>query len=145
LRDLPLLDVFSQINRRLAGRINVKIVFFSNMCHSGVLPKGTMSATEQLAMDAFREQSERYTKGVEGLAYIPAVPGDQLTYEKDEGSIRGSVFAHYLVEGLKGAAADERGAVTSGSILSYLQKKLSPPLLATSSFAADITLGFTRE
>jgi uncharacterized caspase-like protein len=132
-------DVLKEVNRGVTDKVNVQVVVLANMCHAAALAPGAMGGDEErLSMDQFKQLSESYMKGVKDLAYIPAAQPEEQTYESKENG--GSVFARYLLEALRGAAATNQATVTTGSVLAFLQKKLAPPPPAPANFEASIVL-----
>ena len=138
-RAIPIASLFEIIGSRLAPKSGSKVVLLINACESGALPQANPSETAEAKAELERLK-RRFPKG--GLlAYIPAVPGAQNTYELPD---KGSEYALSLVAGLDGPAA-EGGVVTSGSLLRYLQANLArKPKPPARLFDDGITIGFTQ-
>jgi hypothetical protein len=139
-RALPLSALFDMILSRVAPKTNVNVVLFMNACESGLLKKQGGPSDHEIEKEQWKRLNERFRKGG-SLAYIPAVPADENAYESE--TLKASEYAHHLVGGLEGEAA-EQGAITSGSLMRHLGGKLKPPPRNPDWFPKDIPIGYTR-
>jgi hypothetical protein len=97
-----------------------RLVVFLDACHSGGVgePKdvGVMVKTG-LSEAAY----ERLAAG-EGRVVIASCKPDEVSWEL--AGMRNSLFTHYLLEGLRGAAADSEGAVRVFNLFDYVSRQV---------------------
>jgi uncharacterized caspase-like protein len=139
---------YNTIMDDIRGRIddrnlrNVRVVFFANMCGAGTAA-GAMDAEQDLHADFVRDWLRENTLGFERFAFFPASAPNQNTFESTE--LGRSIFAHHLLEGLRGGAAQD-GVITSASLFDYLDENVPEDLPRDpETFDPTIRIGVTRE
>ncbi len=106
--------ILKEINDSLAEKKDVRVLVLANMCHAGKID------AERLPEVLGKARSKAGPK----IVYVPACAGDVRTFERQEAPFNGrSVFAHYLLRGLRGEAANKHGFITSKSLVAYLRAR----------------------
>ena len=101
-----------------------------------------------LFVDACRESSDKGTKGVDGstiqnlsskMTLLFSAKSGQRSYESAQ--LQQGIFTHYLLEGLRGEAADKRGQITSLGLITYVTTEVTigAPTLLDSDRETDPT------
>jgi hypothetical protein len=125
---------------------DVSLTLFVNICGAGTAAGGDRVEmnveTEREIIDLTQKTIRTEQFGLQRYAVIPATPRFVNTYE-DVKTLRASVFAHHLLNGLGGGAAVQ-GVVTTGSLIAYLEQHLNEQLPRNPGFALDIPIGLTR-
>ncbi len=132
-------ELLRAIQNSLAGK-DVRVLVLANMCHAGNVDP------ERLPEVLGKARGKAGPK----IVYVPACAADVKTFERQEAPFNGrSVFAHYLLRGLQGEAADKHRLITSRSLLAYLRARPElaglpdipdfegPPALLRRIFAAE--------
>ncbi len=110
-------DEFSTALRALRAK---KIVVFFDACHSGGV--GDIKDAEyQMKGGLSSQQYEQLAKG-EGRVIIASCKPDEVSWELK--GMRNGLFTHYLLEGLRGAAADDVGEVSILDLFQYTAKQM---------------------
>jgi len=97
-----------------------RLVVFLDACHAGGIgePKDLgVQIKAGLSMAAYAKFSGQ------GRVIIASCKPDEVSYELPE--MRNSLFTHYLLEGLRGNAAREDGAVWMSDLFGYVYKHVS--------------------
>lgn len=148
--DIPYSDLIGDLRRQIEGNqlAMVRVAMFLNVCGAG--NAGAMNVTPDL-VDAGRKLNQEFGYGKFKYSLFPATARLQNAFE-DEGRRR-SVFAYYLIEGLRGAAADRiTGAITAGPLFDYIEKGLNkfqserhqPPITLPRTIDKDMVIGLTQ-
>jgi hypothetical protein len=122
--DIPYSDLIGDIKREIAGRNlgSVQVAMFLNVCGAG--NAGAQNITPDM-LDAARKLQAEHKFGNFRSVLFPATAPQQDAFEDYEKRKR-SVFAHYLIEGLRGGAADKQtGAIMAGPLLDHIEKGLN--------------------
>lgn len=97
-----------------------KVVVFFDACHSGGV--GDIKEAEyQMRAGLSPQQYERLAAG-EGRVIVASCKPDEVSWELKD--MRNGLFTHYLLEGLRGAAADAAGEVSIIDLYQYAAKKV---------------------
>ena len=98
------------------------VVILTDACHSAGMgaPKSIRSLTVNPIHEVFLDKM-RHSSG--GLAILTASEAAQVSYEKSER--RHGIFTHYLLEGLRGAADEDRDRiVTLGEVMEFVRDRV---------------------
>lgn len=110
------LELTSALERIRAGRIAVLL----DACHSGGVgqPKG---AELQIEAGLSKRAYDRLAEG-EGRVIVSSCRDDQKSLEIS--NMRNGLFSHYLLEGLRGKAAKDDGAVRVAALFEYIEREV---------------------
>lgn len=107
------------------------LVFVLDCCHSGAivpseLREGTLRLKRGAAIQPMIESLSNSLSAMgRGRVAIVACPADSPS--RESARLKNGVFTHFLLEGLRGAAADgDSGEVTVDSLLTYLRSHAPP-------------------
>ncbi|MGL4550640.1 MAG: tetratricopeptide repeat protein [Gemmataceae bacterium] len=113
---LSLSEVYGQLGR---CRARTKVLF-SDACRNDPLPKGTRAALgAQITAPRGRGSKEKVPENV--VALFSCTEGE-VAWETEKH--RHGVFFHFLIEGLKGKAANAARQVTVASLADYVQREV---------------------
>jgi hypothetical protein len=147
---VPFTDIVNYFRDQVRGRnlAGVNVTFLVNMCGAGNANPLSDPRLRYMNVEYDREVVAEAQKiyrelkfGELSVAMIPATPKDRNTFEDDR--LGRSIFAHHLLEGLRGAAATN-GAITTGSLFGFLNNKFHEELQRHDGFKGNIPLGITR-
>jgi uncharacterized caspase-like protein len=149
--DIPYSDLIGDLRRQIAGSqlALVRVAMFLNVCGAG--NAGAMNVAPEL-VDAGRKLNQELQYGKFKYSLFPATARLQNAYE-DDAKRKRSVFAHYLIEGLRGAAADKRtGAIMAGPLLTYIERGMNefqtergqPRIELPHTIDPDMVIGLTQ-
>ncbi len=110
-------DEFSTALHALKAK---KVVVFFDACHSGGVGE-IKEAEYQMKAGLSPKQYERLADG-EGRVIVASCKPDEVSWELKD--MRNGLFTHYLLEGLRGAAADDAGEVSIIDLYQYAAKKV---------------------
>jgi hypothetical protein len=115
-----------------------RVVVFLDACHSGGVgePKDASLVVKAGLSEA---AYERLAAG-EGRVVIASCKPDEVSWELPE--MRNSLFTHYLLKGLRGAAADDDGAVRVFNLFDYVSKQVPQHKPQHPLFKGEIDLNF---
>ena len=132
-----------ELTTALSAITSQRMVVFLDACHSGGVvdpqQRGALEYVEPgLSANAYNQLSAS-----KGHVVIASCQPDEVSWELD--GMRNGLFTHYLLEGIRGAAADKDGAVRAFRLFDYLsqqvpQHKNQRPLIKTAEASADIIL-----
>lgn len=117
-----------------AGRVAV----FLDACHAGGVgePKdGTLQVKAGLSEEAYARLAEG-----RGRVIVASCRPDEVSWEL--AGMRNGLFTHYLLEGLRGAAADADGAVRIFNLFDYVSKQVPQHKPQHPLFKAETELNF---
>jgi uncharacterized caspase-like protein len=121
LDDLPATAISSQEMSQALQALNVpRVVMFLDACHSGGIGEsqatslGTKSGLSQRGYDRLVQEK--------GRVIFASCKSDQVSWELR--GMRNSLFTHYLLEGLKGAAASKDGLVYVSALFGYVSRNV---------------------
>jgi hypothetical protein len=110
-------DEFSTALRALKAK---KVVVFFDACHSGGV--GDIREAEyQMKAGLSPQQYERLAAG-EGRVIVASCKPDEVSWELK--GMRNGLFTHYLLEGLRGAAARSKGEISIFGLFDYTEDKV---------------------
>ena len=116
-----------------------RAVVLLDACHSGGVggPKDAgLTVKAGLSETAY----ERLAAG-EGRVVIASCKSDEVSWELP--GMRNGLFTHYLLEGLRGAAAGDDGAVRVFNLFDHISRQVSQHKLQHPLFKSEIDLNFT--
>lgn len=140
--------LFNDIENKIDKKINVKVVFFANMCGSGAA-QGQLGPTDHRNPDyeSFQKLMEQHTIGLDqNFALIPATADDAPSFEDAEGGR--SRLAHLLLKGFSGSATTaDNNTITTGSLYDYIDDNIPGGLPSRHEdyFNEDIEIGSLRK
>ena len=116
-----------------------RVIVFLDACHSGGVgePKDAGVMVEAGLSEA---AYKRLTEG-EGRVVIASCKPDEISWELP--GMRNGLFTHYLLEGLRGAAAGPDGAVRIFDVFNYVSQKVPQHKPQHPLFKGEIDLNFT--
>lgn len=110
-------EEFSTALRAIPAR---KVAVFFDACHSGGVGE-IKDAALKVKAGLSEQQYERMAEG-EGRVIIASCRPDEVSWEL--GGMRNGLFTHYLLEGLRGAAAEATGEVSILTLFQYTAKRV---------------------
>ena len=115
-----------------------RVVVFLDACHSGGVSEPKDAS---LAMKAGLSEVayERLATG-EGRVVIASCKPDEVSWELP--GMRNGLFTHYLLEGLRGAAADDDGVVRVFNLFDYVSQRVPKHKPQHPLFKGEIDLNF---
>lgn len=135
------------LKTKVSGKENVKIVFFANMCGSGV-EQGQLGGSNPQSpnSESLLKLVEKHNAGFDGsFALIPATADDAPSFEDAEDGR--SRLAHLVLKGMSGPAAkNDNTSITTGSLYDYVDENIEGGLPGRNAnfFNEDIQIGSLR-
>lgn len=118
-------DIDKYIKRYL---LSERLIILADTCHSEAIkgnkigfPKNPSEHTDAEAMNRYLEE---ISKAREGVAILTSAAKDEVSLEDVKWGDGHGVFTHYLLEGMRGQAADNQGFVRIGNLFQYVSKKV---------------------
>ncbi len=103
----------SRFLKRLSAK---RIVLFADTCHSGGFSNVATKSLETPLKSLARQIAES-----EGKVMLASSRDDEVSIEKP--NLPNSIFTYYLIQGLKGEAADKDGIVTLKNLYDFVHKE----------------------
>jgi EAL domain-containing protein (putative c-di-GMP-specific phosphodiesterase class I) len=102
-----------------------RIIFILDCCHSGAfIPPSITGQKDILTRDLLAPGFFSTERIPEGKGRIALVSSPKGVPSRESRHLQNGTFTHFLVEGLKGEAAEDNGEVTIDSLVAYVRRKM---------------------
>ena len=117
----PMREIYSSVQETLLAE---KVIILADTCHSGAIgvSRGIKSSvSESTVMNAYWQKLSQ-ARG--GIALFTSAQNREVSFEHTKWGGGHGVFTYYLLEGMRGEAANDEGVVTIQNLFEYVRRNV---------------------
>ena len=117
----PMREIYSSVQETLLAE---KVIILADTCHSGAIgvSRGIKSSvSESTVMNAYWQKLSQ-ARG--GIALFTSAQNREISFEDTKWGGGHGVFTYYLLEGMRGKAANDEGIVTIQNLFEYVRRNV---------------------
>jgi len=142
---LPMREIDLSLKENLYAE---RVVVIADTCHSAAL--GGRVGRSVNDAEAVNRYLQDLSKTKSGIALLTSAEANETAQEDEQWGGGHGVFTHYLLEGMRGAAADHKGNVAVGKLFEYVRESVKEatndqqhPCIGTNPFDRNLPLANT--